>query len=155
VGLIAISWGCVCRPQPGEPNAKQLRATFEAHRQRLEVLRKLFEDDVRHHQLLQVGAGGTEESRCENDRTALACLDADRWRRYASGLKSTGVLRIERHETPGVYFQIYRNPYWTDCFRFSGIVYAPGFPKVVHNHDDIEERQELGEGWYAYLIIDS
>lgn len=50
---------------------------------------------------------------------------------------------------------MYRNPYWIQCFRFKGIVYAPGFPKVVHNHDDTEERQELRDGWYAYLIIDT
>lgn len=155
IGLLAVASGCVCRPQRGEPTEEQLRATLENHRAQFDELRKLFEEDVRRHKLREVGAGSTDESRCEDGRTALACLDADRWRQYGSGLKSTGVLRIERHETPGVYFHIYRNPHWRECFRFKGVVYSPGFPRVVHNHDDTEERVELGDGWYSYLVIDT
>jgi hypothetical protein len=154
-GLIAVASGCVCRPHRGEPTDAQLRVLFEGHRPQLDELRKLFEDDVKRVQLRALSASSAEESVCENSQRSLSCLDADRWRRYASGLKSIGALGIERHETPGVYFEVYRNPYWTECFRSKGVVYAPGVSKVVHNHDDTEERVELLDGWFSYLIIDT
>ena len=39
-------------------------------------------------------------------------------------------------------------------FRFRGLVYAPGVPRAVHDHDDTEERIHLGDGWYWYLLVD-
>jgi hypothetical protein len=64
---------------------------------------------------------------------------------------------IELHrETPGIYFHMYRSAwdFWPGEFRYRGVVYAPGSPIVIHDRDDTEERVDVGEGWYTFLIID-
>jgi len=142
-----------------EPTDAQLRAVFEQRRVVLDELRRMFEEDLTRQRLAWVEAGDAAEARCGERRERGACLDPARWREYAVRLKAAGVERIETHETPGIYFHIHRtlppSPFgWSGPYRYRGLVYAPGSPNVVHNHDDTEERVELGEGWYAYLIID-
>ena len=83
-------------------------------------------------------------------------------------LRAAGVDWIRRYETPGMYFHVYRSPYWGadsgcvfkggdfgDCFKFRGLVYARGHPTVDHNHDDFETRIDIGGGWYSYSILDT
>lgn len=131
-----------------EPTDAALREKFERHREALDELRRLFEDDARRHGLTFVTATDANGSQCKDQRVGAACLSADRWREYVRRLSTAGVERIARHETPGIYFHVYRTPYWGDdcgCFRFRGLVYAPGVPKVEHDHDDFETRVDLGE----------
>ena len=142
----------------GEPTDAELRAIFEQHRAGLEQLRLMFEEDRRRYQLRLVYAQPDEwdraRSRC--DGRTVNCIPAARWEDYASRLRKVGVEHIETHETPGVYFHVHRTlpPRWSGPYRYRGLVYAPGFPKVVHDHDDTEARVDLGGGWFSYLIID-
>lgn len=104
----------------------------------------------------------------KDERAEESCLSAERWTAYAKRLRAAGIEWIERHETPGIYFHVYRSPYWGadsscvfkgkdfgDCFKFRGLVYAPGHPTVDHYHDDFETRFDIGGGWYSYLILDT
>jgi hypothetical protein len=151
-----------------EPSDAALRGKFELHRQVLEELRQLFGDDVKRHTLTFVTATDVKASACEDRRAGEDCLSAARWSEYAQRLTIAGIERIERHETPGIYFHVYRSPYWGadsgcvfkgedfgDCFKFRGLVYAPGHPTVDHSHDDFETRIDIGGGWYSYLILDT
>ena len=150
-----------------EPNDAALRDKFERHGQVLEEVRQLFGDDMKRHRLTFVTATDVKASACEDRRVGEDCLSAARWNEYARRLTVAGIERVEQHETPGIYFHVYRTPYWgadcgcpfkgdeCGCFKFRGLVYAPGVPKVEHTHDDFETRVELGRGWYSYLIIDT
>jgi hypothetical protein len=144
-----------------ESTDAQLRATLERHRGVLDELRLMFEEDRTRHKLRLVYGQPDEwdraRSRC--GRRTINCIPASRWEAYSTKLRHVGVEHIETHETPGIYFHVHRTlpplPFgWSGPYRYRGVVYAPGFPKVVHNHDDTEERVDLGAGWYSYLIID-
>lgn len=150
--VVAAAWGFVNHV---EPTDEQLRATFEEHRVLLDELRQLFDQDVTRDNVISVNASSVLLTQCKDGRRGTACLGFYRWLKYESRLKRCGVQAIETHETPGIYFRVYRSLIWNESFRFRGLVYAPGVPRVVHNHDDSEERIDLGRGWYAYLIIDT
>lgn len=153
VGLmIAAAAGC----GSDEPTDAHIRAAFERHRGIFDELRLPFEEDAKGHRLLMVSAASPNESRCGDRRTGVRCPDAERWREYSSKMQASGIRQIELHqETPGIYFHIYRNTFWSGGFRFRGLVYAPGSQTVTHDHDDAEERVDVGNGWYAFLIIDT
>lgn len=141
-----------------EPTTEQIRGTYERNRGSFEDLRRLFTDDVKSHRLVSVSAAASAETRCGERHTGLTCLDDGRWRQYAAKMEPVGIRRIELHrETAGVYFHLYRSTWdmWRGEFRFRGVVYAPGSPTVTHDHDDTEERVDIGDGWYAFLIVDS
>lgn len=158
-GAIALGWLILALPPgffAGEPGDDQLRAQFEEHQAALDELRKQFEADSTQLGLEQVSASVVGWTRCKGDRQGSNCLGWRRWAQYAWRLRRAGVVWIERHETPGIYLHVYRSTVWTEGgFRYRGLVYAPGSPRVVHDHDDTEERVELRTGWYSYLIIDS
>lgn len=144
--------GCGLRGE--EPTDAQLRAIFEQHRDVLDELRRMFEDDSKAHRLRWISVSA-ENTGCE-DRNAN-CIPGERWREYAARLRRAGIEQIETHETPGIYFHIHRSlPAfgWSGPYRSRGLVYAPGVPHVKHDHDDTEERVDLVGGWYSYLIID-
>lgn len=150
-----------------EPTDAALREKLEGHRESLDELRRLFEDDMKRGLIIVAAKDGW--SRCEDRRNAEQCLSRDRWGEYAKRLTTAGVVQMGRQEaaylerigqqgTPGIYFHVYRTPSWSllcNCFRFRGLVYAPGVPKVEHKTDDYETRVDLGGGWYSYVIIDS
>jgi hypothetical protein len=149
--LLGLSIAAAAACSFNEPSDVQMRAMFELHRPLLDDTRQLFEQDTKRHNLTRVTTGG---ARCSDRPLREPCLAADRWQEYASRLKRMGVQTVELHETPGIYFFVYRSP-WTNSFRYRGFVYAPGVPRVVHNHDDTEERVDLGDGWFSFLIIDT
>jgi hypothetical protein len=153
VGGLIFAAAAGCRSV--EPSDAELRAAFEEHRVLLDELRQVFEQDVKRNNLTSVSASSVTLTRCGDGRRGDACLALERWREYASRLEGCGVQAIESHETPGIYFQIDRSRFRNQSFRFRGFVYAPGVPRVVHDHDDTEERVDLGNGWYSYLIIDT
>lgn len=158
-GAIALGWLILALPPgffAGEPGDDELRAQFEEHRGAFDELRKQFEADSTQLGLEEVSASVVGSTRCKGDREGRTCLGWRRWAQYAWTLRRAGVRGIRREETPGIYFEVQWIPPWTDdVFRYRGLVYAPGSPKVVHDHDDVEERVELGDGWFSYLIVDS
>ena len=159
VGAIALGWLMIASPTgffAGEPGDDQLRAQFEAHQAALDELRRLFEADSTQLGLESVSASVVGRAQCKGDRRGWNCLAWRRWAEYARRLRRAGVRAIERYDTPGIYFHVHRKNVWTDgvWFRYRGLVYAPGSPKVDHDHDDVEERVELRNGWYSYLILD-
>jgi hypothetical protein len=157
-GAIALGWLILAVPPgflAGEPSDDQLRVQFEEHQAALDGLRRQFEADSAHLGLEIVSASVLGWTRCKGDRQGTNCLAWRRWAEYAWRLRRAGVRGIRREETPGLYFEIHWTTAWTEGeFRYRGLVYAPGSPKVVHDHDDTEERVELRNGWYSYLIID-
>jgi hypothetical protein len=166
--LTAFCSACSVVRLAKEPGDAELRETFERHRQVMDELRRLFEEDEKRHGLLSVAATDTTRSVCKGERDGESCLSSARWTAYATRLRYAGIEWIGRYETPGTYFHVYRTPFWSagsscfvkgedygGCFRFRGFVYAPGHPTVDHTHDDFETRIDLGGGWYSYLIIDT
>lgn len=152
--LMIAAAGC----SSDEPTTEQVRAVFEANRGTFEELRLLFAADVESHRLEMVSAAAAAETWCRDRRTGINCLDEGRWRDYSSKMQDVGIRRIGIHrETPGVYFHTYHSTWdlWRGEFRSRGVVHAPGAPSVTHDHDDVEERVAVGDGWYTFLIIDS
>ena len=85
----------------------------------------------------------------------VSCLAAERWREYGQRLRSAGVLEIRRYDGGGLYFEVYRGGWKNSARRHRGLVYHPGVPKVVSPNDDVEDRVDLGHGWYSYLVVDN
>lgn len=156
VGLVAALTTLSAACAAPEPTNAQLGAILDQHRGLLDELRSMFEEDAKRHHLRSVA---TLDSRCGERGERQSCLEQVRWQEYWTRLRTAGIESIETHETPGIYFHVHRAlpppPFgWSGPYRYRGLVYAPGFAKVVHTHDDTEERVNLGAGWYAYLIID-
>jgi hypothetical protein len=152
--IIAGTAACGCN----EPTSGQIRAAFERHRGNFEELRLLFQEDAKNHRVQMISVASSSETRCRDRCAESSCLDADRWREYSSKMQACGIRRIELHrETPGIYFHMHRAAwdFWAGEFRSRGLVYAPGSPTVTHDHDDAEERVDVGEGWCTFLIIDT
>lgn len=143
----------------GEPTDSHLREIFQQHRGTLDELRRMMEEDEKKHKLLSVYLSPDYQGhRSFCVERQVNCIPSDRWQAYADRLRRTGVTQINAQETLGVYFQIHsKSPPgfgWNGPFRYRGLVYAPGRPRVIHRYDDTEERVDLGGGWYSYLIVD-
>ena len=114
----------------------------------------MFEADSQRRTLRAVNATESSATTCAKEAAAESCLPLVRWREFSVKMKAIGVDSIHREDIPGVYFQSYRSRLFTDAIRLRGLVYAPGVSRVTHDHDDVEERVDLGSGWYLYLIVD-
>lgn len=146
-----------CGPIIGEPTNEQLQLKLKMNRQLLDELRGMFAEDTARHGLRSIGSSAHHDAACRGRRRGGDCLGVERWKEYASRLEPAGIEWIQQHETQGVYFQVYRRPPtwgWSGTHRSRGLVFAPGSPQVIDNHDDLEYRVNLGDGWYAYLILD-
>lgn len=146
-----------CGPMSGEPTDEQLQLKLNLHRQLLDELRGMFADDSTRQGLRTLGSSAHQDAICRGRRRGGDCLSLERWKEYAFRLEPAGIEWIQQHETQGVYFQVYRRPPtwgWSGTYRSRGLVFAPGSPQVIDNHDDLEYRVNLGDGWHAYLILD-
>jgi hypothetical protein len=139
-----------------EPSDQQLRETFERHRRTVDELRQMFRDDAV-RKLFIVSASGLGGTRCSDELTGTSCLSAERWHEYGQRLRSAGILEMRGYEgiRGGLYFEVYRGPWENSARRSRGLVYDRGVSKITYPHDDVEDRVDLGDGWFSYLYVDN
>jgi hypothetical protein len=155
--LLSFAAGCSHPGFQKEPTDDQLREALERHRDALDELRQMFEDDAA-HELFEVIVDGAYGSRCMNERVGVSCLAIERWRDYAERLRATGVIGIRGDDRPRrFYFVFYKGPSSPGQHWHRGLVYARGpiVPKFVGFDGDLEDRIDLGHGWYSYLFVDN
>ena len=114
----------------------------------------MVEDDADVLDLRFVSADEADPAQCGTAVGDRTCVPEDRRTDYVRRMRQVGVLWIEREADPArTYFVLYHRAILMDA-RLSGLVHAR-FEVDSGRLEPHQEWRTIGDGWHAYLMIDS